>query len=132
MEALKAHDVLAEQGVRATVVDCRFLKPLDAGLAVELARRIPRVLTIEENVRQGGFGSAVLEAFNDAGLNSVAVERIGLPDAFIEHGPLPLLRSKYGLDAAAISKTALRFLRQNNCQLSADGSFRNQFASVRS
>jgi 1-deoxy-D-xylulose-5-phosphate synthase len=132
MEALRAHEVLAEQGVRATVVDCRFLKPLDAGLAVELARRIPRVLTIEENVRQGGFGSAVLEAFNDAGLNSVAVERIGLPDAFIEHGPLPLLRCKYGLDAAAISKTALRFLRQNNCQLPADCSFRNQLASVRS
>jgi 1-deoxy-D-xylulose-5-phosphate synthase len=131
-EALAAHDLLSEQGVLATVVDCRFVKPLDAGLAVELARRIPRVVTVEENVRQGGFGSAVLEAFNDAGLDSVAVERIGLPDAFVEHGPQSLLRRKYGLDAAAISKAVLGFLNRNAPLPARDRPFRTQLASIRS
>ena len=131
MEALKANELLARQGVHATVVDCRFVKPLDTALAVDLARRIPRVLTVEENVRQGGFGSAVLEAFNDAGLFSVAVERIGLPDAFVEHGPQPLLRSIYGLDAAAISRAALRLINQGHSDLSSGRPFRTQLVSVR-
>jgi len=131
-EALAAHDLLSEQGVLATVVDCRFVKPLDAGLAVELARRIPRVVTIEENVRQGGFGSAVLEAFNDAGLDSVAVERIGLPDAFVEHGSQSLLRCKYGLNAAAICKAVLGFLNRNGPLPAFDRPFRTQLASIRS
>jgi 1-deoxy-D-xylulose-5-phosphate synthase len=130
MEALAARALLADQGIQATVVDCRFIKPLDVSLAVELARRTPRVLTIEENVRQGGFGSAVLEALNDAGLHSVAVERIGLPDAFVEHGPQTLLRNKYGLNAAAIARATLRFLQQNNHAPTADHSFRTPKASV--
>jgi 1-deoxy-D-xylulose-5-phosphate synthase len=132
MEALSARELLAQQGVQATVVDGRFVKPLDARLAVELARRIPRVLTIEENVRQGGFGSAVLEAFSDAGLNTVTVERIGLPDAFVEHGPQAVLRGKYGLDAAGIAQAALRFLKQSNHLPAFGRPFRTQLASARS
>ena len=131
MEALAAHDLLADQGVQATVVDCRFVKPLDVSLAVDLARQIPRILTIEENVRQGGFGSAVLEAFNDAGLNSVAVERIGLPDAFVEHGPQSLLRKLYGLNAAAIARTACRFLEQNDYVPNPGHTFHTKIASIR-
>jgi 1-deoxy-D-xylulose-5-phosphate synthase len=131
IEALKAYGLLAEQGVQATVVDCRFVKPLDAALAIDLARRTPRILTVEENVRQGGFGSAVLEALNDAGLISVAVERIGLPDAFVEHGPQPLLRDRYGLNAAAITKAALHLLQQNDYPPAADRSFRSKRASAR-
>jgi 1-deoxy-D-xylulose-5-phosphate synthase len=131
MQALAARGLLADQGIQATVVDCRFVKPLDASLAVDLARRIPRVLTIEENVRQGGFGSAVLEAFNDAGLTSVAVERIGLPDAFVEHGPQALLRSLYGLDAAGIAGSALRFLQRIDYVPNAGRSFPPRLASVR-
>jgi 1-deoxy-D-xylulose-5-phosphate synthase len=100
--------------VQATIVDCRFVKPIDAALIIDLARRVPRVVTVEENVRQGGFGSAVLEALNDAGLMSVAVERIGLPDTFVEHGPQALLRATYGLDAAGVANTALHLLQQND------------------
>ncbi len=131
MEALAAHDLLADQGIQATVVDCRFVKPLDVSLAVDLARQTPRILTIEENVRQGGFGSAVLEAFNDAGLNSVALERIGLPDAFVEHGPQSLLRNLYGLNAAAIARTAFRFLKQNDYVPNAGHSFHTRIAFIR-
>jgi 1-deoxy-D-xylulose-5-phosphate synthase len=114
IEALKAHALLVDQGVQATVVDGRFVKPIDAALIIDLARRVPRIVTVEENVRQGGFGSAVLEALNDAGLAAVAVERIGLPDAFVEHGPAVLLRAKYGLNAAGVADTALHLLQQND------------------
>jgi 1-deoxy-D-xylulose-5-phosphate synthase len=131
VEALKAHGLLADQGVQATVVDCRFVKPLDAERITDLACRIPRIVTVEENVRQGGFGSAVLEALNDAGLFSVAVERIGLPDAFVEHGPQALLRAKYGLAAAAITNTTLRFLRQNDHPPLSDRSFPTRRVSAR-
>jgi 1-deoxy-D-xylulose-5-phosphate synthase len=110
-EALEARALLADQGIQATVVDGRFVKPVDAALLADLARRVPRMVTVEENVRQGGFGSAVLEALNDAGIQHVAIERIGIPDAFVEHGPQSLLRAKYGLDAAAIA-SAVRHLLQ--------------------
>ena len=111
-EALDAHAQLKAQGVSATVVDARFVKPLDTTLLIDLVRRIPRLVTVEENVLQGGFGSAVLEALSDAGIRHVAVRRIGIPDTFVEHGALPLLRSKYGLDAAAIVRAVLHLLQQ--------------------
>jgi 1-deoxy-D-xylulose-5-phosphate synthase len=99
--ALEAAAALESEGVSAGVVNCRFVKPLDNGL-VDLAASSGRVLTVEENILQGGFGGAILERFNDAGLREVRVRRIGLPDKFIEHGPQDLLRVKYGLDAAGI------------------------------
>jgi 1-deoxy-D-xylulose-5-phosphate synthase len=111
-EALDAHAQLKAQGVSATVVDARFVKPLDTTLLIDLVRRIPRLVTVEENVLQGGFGGAVLEALSDAGIRHVAVRRIGIPDTFVEHGALPLLRSKYGLDAAAIVRAVLHLLQQ--------------------
>ncbi|MFO7708977.1 MAG: 1-deoxy-D-xylulose-5-phosphate synthase [Desulfobacterales bacterium] len=112
-EACKASQRLSEHGIRAAVVNCRFVKPLDADLIVELARRVPRLITVEENVLQGGFGSAVLELLSDEGVTQAAVERIGVPDRFVEHGPPQLLRTRYGLDAAAIVKAADRLLRRN-------------------
>jgi 1-deoxy-D-xylulose-5-phosphate synthase len=99
------------------VVNCRFVKPLDAELICSLARKIPRIITIEENVRQGGFGSAVLEALNDAGITGFQLERIGVPDTFVEHGPQNLLRSKYGIDAAAIIETANHLVRNTGNRL---------------
>ena len=111
-EGLKAHARLAERGVRATVVNCRFVKPIDVDLIAGVARRVPRIITVEENVRQGGFGSAVLEALNDQGITHVAVERLGVPDIFVEHGSPDVLRAKYGLDADGIVEAAARLMRQ--------------------
>ena len=111
-EGLKAHARLAERGVRATVVNCRFVKPIDVDLIAGVARRVPRLITVEENVRQGGFGSAVLEALNDQGITHVAVERLGVPDIFVEHGSPGVLRAKYGLDADGIVAAAARLMRQ--------------------
>mgnify|MGYP000070729705 FL=1 len=107
-EALKAERTLAAEGIRATLIDARFVKPLDAERLTALARTIPRILTVEENVRQGGFGSAVLEALHDAGFSGVEVVRLGIPDRFIEHGPQELLRAKCAIDAAAIVEAARR------------------------
>ena len=109
-EALSAHSTLMEQGISATVVNCRFVKPLDSDLIVSLAREIPRIITVEENVRQGGFGSAVLECLSEQRITGYLLECIGIPDTFVEHGSQNLLRTKYGIDAPAIVNAAKRLL----------------------
>lgn len=109
-EALAAHSTLAEKGISATVVNCRFVKPLDADLISALAGEIPRIITVEENVRQGGFGSAVLECLSDRGVTGFHLQCIGIPDTFVEHGPQKILRSKYGIDASTIVDTAKRLI----------------------
>jgi len=105
-EALSAHSELLRLGISATIVNCRFVKPLDADLICSLAGKIPRIITVEDNVLQGGFGSAVLECLNDNNITSFSLKRIGIADTFIEHGSQNLLRAKYGIDAQAIVNTA--------------------------
>jgi 1-deoxy-D-xylulose-5-phosphate synthase len=106
-QAVSAQEVLSRiHGINATVVNCRFVKPLDTRLLCDLARKIPNILTVEENVLQGGFGSAVLEALLDAGIYDIQVKRIGIGDTFVEHGPRELLRARYGLDSDGIVAAA--------------------------
>ncbi|MBW2487063.1 MAG: 1-deoxy-D-xylulose-5-phosphate synthase, partial [Deltaproteobacteria bacterium] len=105
-EALEAYSELSREGISATIVNCRFVKPLDIDLISNWARKIPRIITVEENIRQGGFGSAVLEALYDAGFSGFQLERIGIADTFVEHGPQAVLRSKYAVDADAIVQSA--------------------------
>jgi 1-deoxy-D-xylulose-5-phosphate synthase len=103
--SLRAAERLTAVGIRAAVINTRFLKPLDAELICNWAKEIGRVFTIEENVLLGGFGSAVLELLQERGLSSVQVKRLGIPDLFVEHGPPSLLRAKYGIDENAIYNT---------------------------
>ncbi|KJS28337.1 MAG: 1-deoxy-D-xylulose-5-phosphate synthase [Desulfatitalea sp. BRH_c12] len=105
--AMEAHQKLLARGIHCTVVNCRFVKPLDAECILALVRHIPCVLTLEENALQGGFGSAVLELLGDHGVSHVQVKRLGLPDSFVEHGTSSELRSKYGLDTDGILQGAL-------------------------
>ena len=105
-EAMEAHRRLEDLGIHATVVNCRFIKPLDTELLANLARAIPCILTVEENALQGGFGSAVLEMLSEHDIRPVHFKRIGLPDLFIEHGHPSALRRKYGLDATGILAVA--------------------------
>ncbi len=77
---------MEKQGFSATVVNVRFVKPLDEPLILSLAAQHGRVLTVEENVVAGGFGSAVLELLADRDLFGVQVKRLGIPDIFVEHG----------------------------------------------
>ena len=109
--ALAAAEKLEAHGFSATVVNARFVKPLDENLILTLAAKHGRVLTVEENVLAGGFGSAVLELLADRGL-AVAVKRLGIPDIFVEHGAPAILRQKYGLDADGILQGALTALEQ--------------------
>ena len=99
--AVEAAKALKDEGISATVLNCRTASPLDNKI-IELARSTGNVLIVEENIRKGGLGGAVLEALEDAGLYTVKSRRLGLPDKFVEHGPLSLLREKYGLDKKGI------------------------------
>lgn len=103
--SLNAAATLEKEGLSVGVVNCRFVKPLDKGF-VDIVPSAGRVLVVEENIRQGGFGGAILELFNDLGLKNMSVKRIGLPDKFVEHGPQDILREKYGLDSAGIMREA--------------------------
>ena len=109
-EALSAHAMLKKHNISATVVNCRFVKPLDAELIGSLSRKIPRIITIEENVRQGGFGSAVLECLADQEITGFRLKVIGIPDTFVEHGAQEFLRSKYCVDASAIFNAAKKLM----------------------
>jgi 1-deoxy-D-xylulose-5-phosphate synthase len=103
-EALEAQRRLEDEGISVTVVNSRFVKPIDRNLLVSLAQRVPLVVTVEENVIHGGFGSAVLECLSDEGVTGVRVLRLGIGDSFVEHGAQDVLRAKYGIDAAGIAR----------------------------
>ena len=102
-----AAEMLAEYGIDCGVVNPVFVKPLDIELLLDTVRSVPRIVTVEENVVAGGFGSAVLEALADAGVNDVAVHRIGMPDFFIEHGTAADQRHRLQLDAQGIVERVL-------------------------
>ena len=108
--ALEAAQNLALQGVEATVVNARFVKPVDSELIIELATRIKRIITVEENTLSGGFGNYVNDAIRQADLSDVIIRNVGLPDVFIEHGGQDFLRSKYGLDAMGIIKKVFEII----------------------
>ena len=99
-EAMRLGDLLAAEGLRAAVVNPRFAKPVDAACIEQFGQSCKVFVTMEDHVLSGGFGSAVLEALSDAGLETPVV-RVGWPDAFIEHGKVEALREKYGLTAEA-------------------------------
>jgi 1-deoxy-D-xylulose-5-phosphate synthase len=97
----------AEEHLSVGVVNARFVKPLDSALLLAQAAAAPLVVTMEDHVLDGGFGSAVLEALQQAG-SGAAVERIGWPDKFIEHGTnAELLRAAHGLAPDAIYRQVL-------------------------
>ncbi len=100
--ALEAAKALASLGVEAAVVNARFVKPLDGDLLKSLALNFNRLVTVEEGVLAGGFGSAVMELLEARGLNYFTLKRLGLPDEFVEHGDRSFFLKQYNLDAAGI------------------------------
>ena len=114
--ALAAAARLEAQGIDAAVINPRFLKPLDSDLIADWAARTGRVVTVEDNCVQGGFGSAVLEALNERGLH-LPVRRLGYEDRFIEHGPQAVLWRAAGIDADGIVHSVLDLLRPDQTQL---------------
>jgi 1-deoxy-D-xylulose-5-phosphate synthase len=95
--AFEAANILEKEGIRVKIVNARFIKPLDEKILSELLNEGMPILTIEEAVLQGGFGSAVLEYANDHGFLSATIDRMGIPDQFIEHGNVDKLLEEIGL-----------------------------------
>jgi 1-deoxy-D-xylulose-5-phosphate synthase len=102
-KALEAADILAEHGLEVTVADARFAKPIDVGLAAQLAAEHELLVTVEEGVLAGGFGSAVWERLSDAGL-SARILRVGLPDRYVTHGAPKLLHEEVGFTGKRIAE----------------------------
>jgi len=100
--ALSAAQELKKDGIGCTVVNSRFVKPIDEDLIPSLARKIGIILTVEENVLAGGFGSAVLEILNRKSIHAIKITCLGIDDCFVEHGPQEFLRKKYGIDSSGI------------------------------
>jgi 1-deoxy-D-xylulose-5-phosphate synthase len=110
--AVEAAERLKEDGISASVINCRFVKPLDKRIA-EAAAVTGRILVVEENTRQGGLGGAVLELLSDHDVRDVRISRLGLPDKFVGHGPLSVLRKDCGLDAEGIFAEAKKLKEQD-------------------
>ncbi len=117
-ESLMAAKQLSEQGIEMAVADARFIKPLDEQLIIEQAANAPLVVTAEENVLQGGFGSAVLELLADAGLTPRTL-RIGIPDGFIEQGTQTELRAQLGIDADGMIRRIKQALESKQSKVAA-------------
>ncbi|WP_110953161.1 1-deoxy-D-xylulose-5-phosphate synthase [Anaerosinus massiliensis] len=110
--AKQASEYLSYVGIDAGVVNARFIKPLDVEMLKELANRTRYIVTVEDHVLAGGFGSAVLEYLNDYGVNQVKVLRLGFPDKFIEQGTRKTLLDKYTLSGETVAKRVSDFIRQ--------------------
>ncbi|UTR09477.1 1-deoxy-D-xylulose-5-phosphate synthase [Evansella sp. LMS18] len=108
--AMEAAEMLARKGIQAEVINARSIKPLDESMLLELARKNMPVLTVEEAALQGGFGSAVLEFFHENDIHSMVVERMGVPDRFIEHGSVSKLWEEIGLTPENIVQRAEKIL----------------------
>ena len=102
-KALEAADILAKRGIHATVADARYAKPIDVGLAAQLAAEHDLLVTVEEGVLAGGFGSAVWECLSDSGL-APRILRVGIPDRYVTHGTPKLLHREIGFTGARIAE----------------------------
>jgi 1-deoxy-D-xylulose-5-phosphate synthase len=110
--SLRAAELLEKQGISAMVINARFVKPLDRSLISTISLMVPRIITVEENILQGGFGSAVLEFLNTVEIPYVRVKRLGIPDIFLEQGSQDELRRVYGIDEEGICMAAVSMMRE--------------------
>lgn len=103
--SVEASTLLEKEGLSVGVLNCRFVKPLDRKV-VDYGKEVGKLLVVEENIRHGGLGGAVLELFSDMDVHDVRVKLLGLPDKFVEQGSQAVLREKYSLDKSGIFKEA--------------------------
>ena len=108
--ALAAADILKTNGISAGVVNARFIKPIDEELLCKIAQQARYIVTLEENCLMGGFGSAVMETMNSAGIAAPRILRLGLPDRFIEQGSREELLECLGLDPISIAEKVRNFI----------------------
>ncbi|OZM57619.1 1-deoxy-D-xylulose-5-phosphate synthase [Lottiidibacillus patelloidae] len=108
--ALKAHEKLKQVGISANIVNARFIKPLDEAMLTDIAKAKMPIITLEEAALQGGFGSSVLEFMQENGFYDTVVDRMGIPDRFIEHGSVNQLLEEIGLTSNDLVERAEKLL----------------------
>ena len=120
-ECVAAAEMLAEEGVELAVINARFVKPLDTRAILRAVREQPFVVTVEEGCLMGGFGSAVLEAASDAGLDTSHIRRLGVPDQYIEHADRSEQLAKLGLSGQGIATTCRKLAGLEHACISPKG-----------
>jgi 1-deoxy-D-xylulose-5-phosphate synthase len=110
--AMRVAQTLFTEGIKAKIINARFVKPLDSRLILEAAE-CGKILIVEENTLFGGFGSAVLEFLEEEKIKNVKVKRLGLPDKFVSHGDSKILKSQINLDEKGIYKAAKEIVFEN-------------------
>ena len=108
--ALEAAAMLEEKGISVRVVNARFIKPLDSAMLDEIFCLKMPIMTVEEGVLAGGFGSAVLEYAHDVSYSEAPIQRMGIPDVFIEHGEVSELLAEIGMTAEHLAENILSIL----------------------
>jgi 1-deoxy-D-xylulose-5-phosphate synthase len=114
--SVEASRTLNREGFSAAVMDARFVKPLDRDLILKKAADAGMVLTVEEGVLAGGFGSSILELLSEEGVHAIVTARIGIPDNFVEHGTRSELLEELGLSAEGIARQARVLLERRTVQ----------------
>lgn len=109
--SLEASQLLEKEGIKATVINGRFIKPIDKEMLFEVASQVKKIITVEENTIIGGFGSGILEALSEEGI-LIPVKVTGIPDKFLTHGAQKTLRQSIGLNKEGIAKKVLDWLRK--------------------
>jgi 1-deoxy-D-xylulose-5-phosphate synthase len=111
--AMEAAQMLSREGIEATVVNGRFIKPLDDELISRYCSEGSYVVTIEEGSLAGGFGAAVMERAQQLGLQGAKFHRIGIPDEYVHHGTQDVLRAQYDLHAEGIARRVREFIARD-------------------
>jgi 1-deoxy-D-xylulose-5-phosphate synthase len=112
--AVAAAKRLSEEGINIKVINARFVKPLDEDLILKTAAAINKIITIEENILQGGFGSAILELLAEKNITGIWVKRLGIPDEFVDHATQTEQHHKYGLNEEGIIRTIKEMLAKES------------------
>ncbi|MFP3898157.1 MAG: 1-deoxy-D-xylulose-5-phosphate synthase [Dehalococcoidia bacterium] len=120
MPAVEAAEHLALSGIDAAVINARFARPLDRELIMDAVGRTKKAVIVEENVLSGGFGGAVLEMLEQAGVSEVRVKRLGIPGEFVPHGKQEFLRSLYHLDSLGIARECVDFLARVQAEVEGE------------
>ena len=108
--ACKVYEALKEKGKEITLVNARFIKPLDETMLINLAGEHQVIFTLEEQLFQGGYGQAVSSFYMRNHMNQIRVENIAIEDTFVEHGAVEALRRLLGLDAESVLQRIERYL----------------------
>ncbi|NTW05855.1 MAG: 1-deoxy-D-xylulose-5-phosphate synthase, partial [Peptococcaceae bacterium] len=112
---------LLKQHISAAVINVRYVKPIDRDMVIRYGKKTGNLITLEEGILEGGFGSRLLSIINDSGLEDVEVKTMGIPDQFVEHGNRDILLLQYGLTVESIINNALELMGRKSTIKSLKG-----------